>query len=73
MVGTRMFCTLMMLRRRRRVRTIYQMFSRRVPVQYTLMPSVVDPDPHGPELFPGPGSGIKAPDPDPAKSERAYK
>ena len=26
-----------------------------------------------PELLPGSGSGIKVPDPDPAKSERAYK
>ena len=30
--------------------------------------SVVDP-----ELLPGSGSGIKVPDPDPAKSEREYK
>ena len=36
---------------------------------------VVDPDPHGmdPELLPKSGSGIKVPDQDPAKSERAYK
>ena len=26
-----------------------------------------------PELLPGSGSGIKVPDPDPAKSKRAYK
>ena len=26
-----------------------------------------------PELLPGSGSGIKVPNPDPAKSERAYK
>ena len=26
-----------------------------------------------PELLPGSGSGIKVPDPDPAKSEKAYK
>ena len=30
----------------------------------------MDPDP---ELLPESGSGIKVPDPDPAKSERAYK
>ena len=30
--------------------------------------SVMDP-----ELLPASGSGIKVPDPDPAKSERAYK
>ena len=34
----------------------------------SVLVSVVDP-----ELLPGSGSGIKVPDPDPAKSERAYK